>query len=65
MQISSATEPSFGKSSDISTPPFPQRRKGCCGAKQVSLAPCSCAIGWPFVNDSGIGWPCISPSLGL
>ena len=30
-----------------------------------SFAPCSCAIGCPLVNDSGIGWPSISASFGL
>lgn len=63
--ISSAIPPMCGKAMEISWPDFPQRPKGHCGAKQVSLAPCSWAMGWPFVIDSGIGCPCSSASLGL
>ena len=39
----------------ICWPDLPKRENWCCGARQVSFWPCSCAIGWPAVNDSGIG----------
>ena len=47
-------------------PLLPYRANGNCGAKQLSCFwSWSCAIGWPFVNDSGIGLPDISASFGL
>ena len=36
-----------------------------CGPRQRSSLPWSCAIGCPLVNESGIGLPVISVSLGL
>ena len=65
MQISSAMLPMCGNSSQISCPDLPNCLKPCCGPKQVSFWPCSWAICWPLVNDSGIGLPCISASFGL
>ncbi len=65
MQRSSATSARRGKMVEISCPFWPHFWNGCCGAKQVSLAPWSWAIGWPLVIDSGIGWPFISASFGL
>ena len=65
MHISSATSASRGKTLEICWPDWPQRTNGCCGARQVSFAFCNCAIGCPVVNDSGMGWPLISASLGL
>ena len=65
MQMSSATLPMCGNSSQISCPDLPNFLKPCCGPKQISFWPCSCAICCPLVNDSGIGLPCISASFGL
>jgi hypothetical protein len=45
MQISSATDPIFGNSEQISCPLRPYRANGNCGAKQASFCPCNCAIG--------------------
>ena len=49
----------------ISCPLLPNFWKANCGAKQVSLAPWSWAMGWPLVNDSGMGWPWSCGQLGL
>ena len=65
MQISSAMEPMWGRSVEISWPDRPQRWKECWGPKQRSAWPWSCAMGWPLVKDSGMGWPSICPSFGL
>ena len=65
MQISSAMPPMCGNSVQISCWLLPYLANGCCGAKQLSFLPCSWAIGWPLVSDSGIGLPCISASFGL
>src|SRR5690349_1051805 len=60
MQISSAMEPKFGNSSQICWPDLPNFLNPHCGARHLSDCPCNCAIGWPLVNDSGIGLPDIS-----
>ncbi len=65
MHSSSAIEPMCGNSSQISCPLVPNFLKANCGAKQFSLAPWSWAMGWPLVNDSGMGWPWSWASLGL
>ena len=49
----------------ISWPLLPHFLNVCCGPKQFNLAPCNWAMGWPLVNDSGIGLPFISASFGL
>ena len=63
--ISSAMEPMCGRSVEISCPDCPQRWNECCGPKQRSFCPWSCAMGCPLVRDSGMGWPSICPSFGL
>ena len=35
------------------------------GRSRSARLPCSCAICWPLVNDSGMALPCISASFGL
>src|SRR4030095_12075886 len=65
MQISSATEPKFGNNEQIWAPPLPNCLNSYCGPKQLSFWPWSCAMGWPLVNDSGIGLPCILGGLGF
>src|SRR5688572_25195566 len=65
MQTSSLTAPRCGKSVAISWPDLPKRVNGWRGPKQLSCWFWSWAIGWPLVNDSGIGLPFISASLGL
>ena len=64
-QMSPSAEPMWGKSEQISVPLGPIFVKGCCGPKQISLAPCSCANCCPFVMLSGIGCPSSSASFGL
>ena len=64
MQISSAMLPMWGRARDLCAG-FPYFSKGCCGPKHLRGWPWSWAIGWPFVNDSGIGLPSISASFGL
>ena len=55
-----------GKSSLISWPDLPYfLNVDAAGRSTFSFCPWSWAIGWPLVNDSGIGWPCISASFGL
>src|SRR5262245_10755796 len=51
---SSATSAKCGKIDDSSRPDLPHFLNSCCGLRQLSFAPWSCAIGWPFVIDSGI-----------
>ena len=66
MQMSSAMPPMSREERRAS--PARTRRScvnGCCGPKHFSAWPCSCAIGWPLVNDSGIGWPCRFVELRL
>ena len=65
MQASSAMLPMRGNNSQICCPDLPNVLKPCWGAKQMSSFPCSWAICWPLVIDSGMGLPCISASLGL
>ena len=64
-QMSPSTEPMWGKSEHISVPLGPIFEKGCCGPKQISGLPCSCASCCPFVMLSGIGLPSSSASFGL
>src|SRR3712207_6597750 len=53
MQMSSATDPIRGSSSQISAPLRPNRLNLCCGPKHLScLFPWSWAIGWPLVKLS-------------
>src|ERR1043165_5871878 len=55
MQISSATEPMWGKTEQIDWPDLPKVLKGSCGARHLRLAAFwSWAIGWPLVKDSGM-----------
>src|SRR4030095_14309169 len=54
-QMSSAMEPKCGNSEQISVPALPNRLNSCCGPKQLSFAPWSCAMGCPLVKLSGIG----------
>src|SRR3954469_12009654 len=66
MQGSAAAEPMCGKTSAISCPDLPNRLNDHCGPRHLRAAfPWSWAIGWPLVNDSGMGCPVISASLGL
>ena len=66
MQMSSATVADVREDARRSPGPIlPNFLNACCGPKQLSFAPWSWAIGWPLVNDSGIGWPCILASFGL
>jgi hypothetical protein len=65
MQMSSEIAPMFGNSAEICCPLLPNFLNSACGAKHLSAWPWSCAMGWPLVNDSGIGLPDISASLGL
>ena len=65
MQVSSMMPPISGNSSQIICPDWPKRLNACVGPKQVSRCPWSWAICCPFVNDSGIGVPSSSASLGL
>ena len=64
-QMSPSTEPMWGKSSQMWVPLGPIGLNGCCGPKQMSFCPCSCASCCPFVMLSGIGWPSSSASFGL
>ena len=65
MHMSSASLPMLGKIVLISCCDFPNFLNGNCGAKQLSCFPCNCAIGWPAVIESGIGWPCSCANFGL
>jgi hypothetical protein len=65
MQMLSAIEPMWGNSSEMFCPLLPNVLKSYCAPRQRNSLPWSCAIGWPFVNESGIGLPVISRSLGL
>ena len=67
MHMSSATLPSCGKIGGKSRwPDLPHLLEGVLRRQAASAsAPCSWAIGWPLVNDSGIGLPFISASFGL
>ena len=64
-QISSATEPICGRSSESSVPFFPCFENLNCGPWQMSFWPWSWASCWPVVKLSGIPLPSISASLGL
>ena len=64
-QMSSMTEPICGKSAQISIWFLPNFANGCCGPKQLSFWPWSCASCCPFVRLSGIGLPSISASFGF
>ena len=61
----SAIEPRWGKRSQMRSPLSPKDSKSKRGAKQRSSLPWSCAIGWPRVNDSGIGSPSMRRSAGF
>src|SRR5579871_2416571 len=65
MQMSSAILWIFGKSVEISCPDLPTFLNSCVGPRQTSFAPWSWAMGWPLVNDSGIGLPFIFANSGL
>src|SRR5829696_6837652 len=55
MQRSSATEPMWGKSSQISWPDLPNFLNAHWGPRHLRAAlPWSWAMGWPLVRDSGI-----------
>ena len=65
MASSSATPPKCGNSSEISYPARPCFLKANCGRRQVSFCPCNCAMDWPAVNESGIGWRSSLANSGL
>jgi len=64
-QRSSATLPMCGKMSVISVPLLPQRLNSKEPPRALSTVFWSCAICWPFVNDSGKGWPSSFLRTGL
>ena len=63
--ISSAIPAMCGKRSEISWPDWPCRRKSTNEPRALSVAPCNWASCWPFVNDSGNGWPSSRFNSGL
>ena len=66
MQMSSAILPCCGKKSLISWPALAVLLElGAAARGTLSFCPWSWAIGWPLVNDSGIGLPSSSASFGL
>ncbi len=64
-QMSSATLPRCGNSSESSIWHWPCFAKPNIGPLHTNFCPCSCASCCPFVNDSGIGLPSIAASFGL
>ena len=50
---------------DLLSPDWPCFWNFASGRRTFSSCPCNCAIGWPLVNDPGIGLPSSAASSGL
>jgi len=65
MAIRSAIVAMLGNRSEIIWPDWPWGWNSQNGPRAMRALFWSCASCWPFVNDSGNGWPCSSFSRGL